>query len=447
MIFALANNHGICLSLLIRLYFNSVQFINAYTHEFCKKIFFIYADAHILNSRICKGGQIIEVKKNYKVYMHTNLTTLKKYCGITKMKPETRWNNGLGYKSNKKFYSDVKKYGWDGFSHEILYDNLDYLQARTIETKIIKELNLIKDGYNQSGSTLTDSTLFDFYSFASLDIPEADYKNKVKYFTRIPNIFIQNNISKIFGLNRIFLVVYILIDRNRNYEDKSYITIGQVFRTCGYKISRNKPKVYYEIIKSLLFLKENHFINTTFDIYTVGYENCIEIEIITENFDITSNFTKIYGKDFDTIMMADSSLNRENILVAFLYINSYIGCRPKQNDGSEYENAEDNPEAFYRSIKHTAEELSMSKDTINQCIEFLTKSSDDIPALLVKREVGSVQPNKSKPPQNLPNIYVLNKEGYKQEIEWALNKMIDLYKTEEFYPSKSGNYRFKREEI
>lgn len=442
-IFALANNHGICLSLLIRLYFNSVQFINAYTHEFCKKIFFIYADAHILNSRICKGGQIIEVKKNYKVYMHTNLTTLKKYCGITKMKPETRWNNGLGYKSNKKFYSDVKKYGWDGFSHEILYDNLDYLQARTIETKIIKELNLIKDGYNQSGSTLTDSTLFDFYSFASLDIPEADYKNKVKYFTRIPNIFIQNNISKIFGLNRIFLVVYILIDRNRNYEDKSYITIGQVFRTCGYKISRNKPKVYYEIIKSLLFLKENHFINTTFDIYTVGYENCIEIEIITENFDITSNFTKIYGKDFDTIMMADSSLNRENILVAFLYINSYIGCRPKQNDGSEYENAEDNPEAFYRSIKHMAEELSMSKDTINQCIEFLTKSSDDIPALLVKREVGSVQPNKSKPPQNVPNIYVLNKEGYKQEIEWALSKMLELYKVDEFYPPKSGNYRFQ----
>ena len=428
-------------------YIISVQFINTSTHEFYRKTFFIYTDAHILNSRKCKGGQIIEVKKNYKVYMHTNLTTLKKYCGITKMKAETRWNNGLGYKNNKKFYSDIKKYGWDGFSHEILYDNLDYLQARTIESKAIKELNLIKDGYNQSGSALTDSTLFDFYAFATLDIPEADYKNKVKYFTRIPNIFIQNNISKIFGLNRIFLVVYILIDRNRNYEDKSYVTIGQVFRICGYKISRNKPKVYYEIIKSLLFLKENHFINTNFDAYTVGYDDCIEIEIITENFDITSNFTKIYGKDFDTIMMADSSLNRENILVAFLYINSYIGCRPKQNDGSEYENAKDNPEAFYKSIKHMAEELSMSKDTINQCIEYLTKSFDSTPALLIKREVGSVQPDKSKPPKNVPNIYALNKEGYQQEIEWALSKMLELYKVDEFYPSKSGNYRYERKEL
>ena len=92
-----------------------------------------------------------------------------------------------------------------------------------------------------------------------------------------------------------------------------------------------------------------------------------------------------------------------------------------------------------------AEELSMSKDTINQCIEYLTKSSDDISALLIKREVGSVQPDKSKPPKNAPNIYVLNKEGYKQEIEWALNKMLELYKVDEFYPSKSGNHRFNKE--
>lgn len=90
-----------------------------------------------------------------------------------------------------------------------------------------------------------------------------------------------------------------------------------------------------------------------------------------------------------------------------------------------------------------AKELSMSKDTINQCIDYLTKSSDSVSALLIKREVGSVQPDKSKPPQNVPNIYVLNKEGHKQEIEWAISKMLQLYKVDEFYPPKNGNYRFK----
>lgn len=211
----------------------------------------------------------------------------------------------------------------------------------------------------------------------------------------------------------------------------------------GYKTTSRKPKAFKEILDVLEYMINNKMIEVKQNLDSLSYDTGIEIKIISENFDSTEKFGKLTSSQFNTIMMADSSLNRENILVAFLYINSYIGCRPRQNNGSEYENAKDNPEAFYRSIKHMAVELSMSKDTINQCIEYLTRSSDEIPALLIKREVGSVQPDKTKPPQNVPNIYVLNKEGYKQEIEWALNKMLELYKVEEFYPPKSGNYRFE----
>lgn len=84
----------------------------------------------------------------------------------------------------------------------------------------------------------------------------------------------------------------------------------------------------------------------------------------------------------------------------------------------------------------------MSKYTINQCIDYLTSSSDTATPLLIKKEIGSVQPDKSKPLKNVPNIYVLNKEDYRQEIEWALNKMLEVYGVDKFYPSKSGNYRF-----
>lgn len=187
----------------------------------------------------------------------------------------------------------------------------------------------------------------------------------------------------------------------------------------------------------------NKMIEVKQDLDSLSYDTGIEIKIISDNFDCPGNFGKITSSQFDTIMMADSSLNRENILMAFLYINSYIGCRAKKNDGSEFDNAKDNPEAFFRSIKKMSEELAMSKDTINQCINYLTTSTENNPALLIKREVGSVQPDKSKPPKNVPNIYVLNKDGYKQEIEWALNKMLQLYQVDEFYPSKSGNYRYK----
>ena len=268
-------------------------------------------------------------------------------------------------------------------------------------------------------------------------------KQSKEYFTRFPNEYIQGNIKTKFGVSRKFYITYILIDKYRSYEDYSWITIRKVLDFYGYKTTSRKPEAFKEILDVLEYMINNQMIEVKQDLDSLSYDTGIEIKIISENFDSTEKFGKLTSSQFDTIMMADSSLNRENILVAFLYINSYIGCRPRQNDGSEYENAKDNPEAFYRSIKNMSEELSMSKDTINQCIGYLTKSTDNIPALLIKREVGSVQQDKSKPPQNVPNIYVLNKEGYKQEIEWALNKMLELYKVDEFFPTKSGNYRFE----
>ena len=183
----------------------------------------------------------------------------------------------------------------------------------------------------------------------------------------------------------------------------------------------------------------NKMIEIKQDLDSLSYDTGIEIKINKDVFDDSKKFAKLTSSQFDNIMMADSSLNRENILVAFLYINSYIGCRKRNEDGSEKENAKDNPEAFFKSISNMAKDLSMSKDTINQCVEYLTKSTDERDALLIKREVGSVQPDKTKPPQNIPNIYVLNKEGYEQEVKWAIEKIIDLYKPDEIYPFVKGN--------
>jgi hypothetical protein len=230
-----------------------------------------------------------------------------------------------------------------------------------------------------------------------------------------------------------------LIDKYRSYEDYSWITIRKVLEFYGYKTTSRKPKAFKEILDVLEYMINNQMIEVKQDLDSLSYDTGIEIKIIPQNFDSTEKFAKLTSSQFDTIMMADSSLNRESILVAFLYINSYIGCRPRQNDGSDYESAKDNPEAFFKSIKHMSEELSMSKDTINQCIEYLTNSTDERDALLIKKEVGSVQPDKTKPPQNVPNIYVLNKEGYEQEIKWALDKIVQLYRTDEFYPFVKGN--------
>ena len=73
-----------------------------------------------------------------------------KYVGITRKNKKQRWNNGNGYTENQKFYKDIQKYGWDdGFTHEIIQDNLSYSEARRLEKYYISKYNSVSNGYNK----------------------------------------------------------------------------------------------------------------------------------------------------------------------------------------------------------------------------------------------------------------------------------------------------------
>nr|DAS43361.1 MAG TPA: intron associated endonuclease [Caudoviricetes sp.] len=377
----------------------------------------------------------MNIINNYKVYIHTNLVNGKKYVGITQQAEKERWSNGNGYRENKKFYKDIQKYGWnDGFSHEIIKENISYKEARTLEKFYILKYDSVLKGYNNSNFNLGIAFQFDFDDIVPINNPYVENKHK-EYFTRVPNSFIQVDIKKKYHLHRIFYLIYILIDKHRSYEDQSYIVISEIFNLCKYKQTKHKPKIFFEIIKCLLFLHESNMINITsdFDIHSIGYNECIQMDIIPENFDATDKFSKITSSQLDFIMMSESSINKENILMAFLYINSYIFIRPKNKNNEEtISDPKSKPEAFFRSMESMAKELAISKDTLNQCIQCLTSSSENQKPLLIKREVGSIQPDPKKPPQNVPNIYVLNKEGYEQEIEWAILKMLEVYNVDSF---------------
>lgn len=90
-------------------------------------------------------------EKRYCVYKHTSPND-KVYIGITYMKPEKRWNNGLGYKKNTYFWRAIQKYGWNNFAHEILYDNLSQEEACSKEIELIQFYDSTnkEKGYNLS---------------------------------------------------------------------------------------------------------------------------------------------------------------------------------------------------------------------------------------------------------------------------------------------------------
>lgn len=86
--------------------------------------------------------------KLFVVYRHTNKINGKVYIGQS-CDVLDRWRcNGKNYFNSPKFFNAIKKYGWDNFTHEILYSNLDQTTADFIEKKLIAKYDSIKNGYN-----------------------------------------------------------------------------------------------------------------------------------------------------------------------------------------------------------------------------------------------------------------------------------------------------------
>lgn len=97
-------------------------------------------------------------EKTWCVYKHTNKENGKCYIGVTSQDVRIRWNRGWGYQCCPHFWRAIQKYGWDGFSHEILYDGLSKEEAEILEVGLIAECHSAdpRFGYNVSlGGTST----------------------------------------------------------------------------------------------------------------------------------------------------------------------------------------------------------------------------------------------------------------------------------------------------
>ena len=75
----------------------------------------------------------------YCVYKHVNKTNGRVYIGISS-NLSRRWSNkGYKYISSPVFYNAIKKYGWDGFDHIVIKDNLTKEEACEMEKLLIKQ--------------------------------------------------------------------------------------------------------------------------------------------------------------------------------------------------------------------------------------------------------------------------------------------------------------------
>ena len=105
-------------------------------------------EEHDIRSK--KYNEITRNKNTFKVYMHVNKQTGKKYIGITCEKINSRWRGGKAYKSNGHFKNAIDKYGWEeGFEHLVLFDNLSQQEAMEKEIELIAKYRNTPEGvYN-----------------------------------------------------------------------------------------------------------------------------------------------------------------------------------------------------------------------------------------------------------------------------------------------------------
>lgn len=85
----------------------------------------------------------------YVVYKHTSPSG-KVYVGMTKQVAEKRWQQGLGYRKQTKFYRAIQKYGWENIRHEVVFSNLSFEAAEQKERELIERYRSFDNrfGYN-----------------------------------------------------------------------------------------------------------------------------------------------------------------------------------------------------------------------------------------------------------------------------------------------------------
>ena len=91
---------------------------------------------------------MIKERNCWSLYRHTSPSG-NIYIGITSQYPVyKRWQYGNAYKHCSYFYNAIKKYGWNGIKHEILFSNLDESTAKSLEQKLINHYKKLKCSYN-----------------------------------------------------------------------------------------------------------------------------------------------------------------------------------------------------------------------------------------------------------------------------------------------------------
>ena len=142
-----------------------------------------------------KKWQVIYMK--WCIYKHVNKANGKIYIGQTRKSLQERWKNGKGYGSRTRFSQAIAKYGWDGFIHEVIEENIESQEyANEREIYWINYYNSYDCNYGYNMTPGGHSLSIEIRSKAATTFKE-HYKNKINfiYCVELAKIFLNPTVA------------------------------------------------------------------------------------------------------------------------------------------------------------------------------------------------------------------------------------------------------------
>ena len=194
----------------------------------------------------------------YIVYKHT-VPDGKVYIGITKNTPQTRWNEGEGYSTNKRFTKAIKTHGWVHIKHEILEAGLTEQEAKKLENTLIRKYKSYKKefGYNNRvdlNAETVDTDAIDLKTNTALNEKQINdepkfHEEERKIYKECIEYYIAKECIKELDVYAVGKKLYYFKENHYYCDDEKPFIQQYILDT--YKINSNKLK---EVVKQINIL-------------------------------------------------------------------------------------------------------------------------------------------------------------------------------------------------
>ena len=172
----------------------------------------------------------------------------------------------------------------------------------------------------------------------------------------------------------ILTYVYILLNESC-YDDVSNISVGDLLLYYGVKLVKDKPKFYYDVIKSLRFFASNNHIQligqTLLD-EEPPYKNNIRMKLDPKFFHPDRYFFNIYTDELKALneISDENNLKKDLVFTLYFYIRNVINSSNKN--------------IFFCNTDTILKNIGFTKTQIESAMKCFVNETNSYTSLLIK---------------------------------------------------------------